>query len=369
MRCTHYHHSTIKDTRSERSLDMDHVHVPFLYFLAVYYCVLPNAMYLWVSGIACLLVRDHLHRHHVVHMQPCNYEAVMFQLCVNGLAAMNFKRIVHAEDGRLVGEFVWNDICYMKMDATIGTVAQFIVIVDLQETVMISATVDGNAVTAKKATILLWFETVFGSHVKAHATANWGIARTFPTAHLKWLSACTVMYNYFGFTVFPFIMRFLHVIGCSKRDYGKIGEATRHSTTRGTPCHSNIRKLMPYSKFVSFLVRLRKFFLHSCEEYRDDFPGADPEAMFVGSVLHSLDHSLMYENIEDPLWLDDQDEEYGAMAELMRLVRAGFVQDLPGLIFSHRYKNIEHAFHRKVYLYAVKLDPWLADRMDACILK
>merc|ERR1712038_1269854 len=46
------------------------------------------------------------------------------------------------------------------------------------------------------------------------------------------------------------------------------------------------------------------------------FPGVNGEAIFVGTILHSLDHTLMDWNLEDPLWLDVNDPEFHHMAEL-----------------------------------------------------
>lgn len=74
-------------------------------------------------------------------------------------------------------------------------------------------------------------------------------------------------------------------------------------------------------------------------------------------------------NLEDPLWLDVEDQEFGCMAEITRLVRVGFVEDLPAISFPYRYKNISHPFYQEVYKAAYTLDHTLADEMDACIIK
>ena len=74
-------------------------------------------------------------------------------------------------------------------------------------------------------------------------------------------------------------------------------------------------------------------------------------------------------NVEDALWLDIDDPEFGCMAEVTRFVRVGFVEDLPGISFPHRYKDISHPFYQEVYKAAYALDPVLADQMDACIIK
>ena len=91
--------------------------------------------------------------------------------------------------------------------------------------------------------------------------------------------------------------------------------------------------------------------------------------MFVGTVLHSLDHTLMDWNLEDPLWLDVDDEKFGKMAEVGRIVKAGFIPDLQGLYFHKRFKNSGHPFYDSVYSKAVKLNKKLADNMDTCIIK
>ena len=41
-------------------------------------------------------------------------------------------------------------------------------------------------------------------------------------------------------------------------------------------------------------------------------------------------------NLEDPLWLDVDDPEFGKMAEMGRIVKMGFVADVPFLYFQKR---------------------------------
>ena len=97
--------------------------------------------------------------------------------------------------------------------------------------------------------------------------------------------------------------------------------------------------------------------------------GCHGEAMFVGTVMHSLDHTRMDWNLEDVLWLDTSHPEYGKMAEMGRIVKVGFVKDLPGLLFHKRYKGANHPFYDKIYQEAAKINLKLADNMDTCIVK
>eukprot|EP00985_Skeletonema_marinoi_P029663 scaffold28598_cov128-Skeletonema_marinoi.AAC.1 len=83
--------------------------------------------------------------------------------------------------------------------------------------------------------------------------------------------------------------------------------------------------------------------------------------MFVGTILHSLDHSLMDWNLKDPLWLDVDDPRFGKMAELGRVVKVGFVSDIPGLYFHKRYKGSGHPFYEAVYRKAAKINKNIHD--------
>ena len=98
-------------------------------------------------------------------------------------------------------------------------------------------------------------------------------------------------------------------------------------------------------------------------------PGIDAESLFVGTVLHSLDHTLMGWHCEDPLWLDIDHPRFGPMASVGRVVRAGFVEALPSLFFERHMRGSNHPFFKAVYNRAAKIDKLYADHMDTCIIK
>ena len=91
--------------------------------------------------------------------------------------------------------------------------------------------------------------------------------------------------------------------------------------------------------------------------------------MFVGTVLHSLDHTFMDMNLKDALYLDTGDGRFGKMAEMGQVVKVGFVSDVDGLYFHKRFKGSGHPFYEAVYAKAAKIDRELADNMDTCIIK
>ena len=57
------------------------------------------------------------------------------------------------------------------------------------------------------------------------------------------------------------------------------------------------------------------------------------------------------------------------MAEMVRVVRNGFVPNIPGVYFHKRFKGSKHPFYESVYEKAARFNKDLADNMDTCIVK
>ena len=82
----------------------------------------------------------------------------------------------------------------------------------------------------------------------------------------------------------------------------------------GIVAHHNIRDLQKYSKLVNFIIKTRVIFMSEFAKHKDSFPGIDGEVFFVGTVIHSLDHTCMDNNLDDPMWLDVNHPKFGRMA-------------------------------------------------------
>ena len=52
-----------------------------------------------------------------------------------------------------------------------------------------------------------------------------------------------------------------------------------------------------------------------------------------------------------------------------RIVQAGLVQDMSGLVFEKRFKGSKHPFDKSVYRKAATIDQHMADNMDTCRIK
>lgn len=224
---------------------------------------------------------------------------------------------------------------------------------------MLSSNLDGRELKAKDAIILLFQYTISTFHVKLHSYANWGLyleEEQKKKNPIPFRSALvTIIYNYFGFTSYTTFFPFWRAIEVISKQYKEDtwNSTAIHGVSLGSICHPDIYDLVPYSKFVDFTCKLRPFFLKEfAKDGKKYFPKCYGDALFYGTCIHSLDHCHMNWNIEDALWLLDVDHpDFGLMAEMGRVIKVGFVSDIPGLLFDRHYKDFErkHTFYDRVY--------------------
>jgi len=135
-------------------------------------------------------------------------------------------------------------------------------------------------------------------HSQSHSLANWGIDVDSSNKFIRDMSLITTVYNFFG-----------NVGGSQFLDPNKIGyqNATGFHYIFECPIyrHDYIAELSKYSESVRFVIRTRREFLRKFEELKNDdsangsnnrwgLQNIDGEAMFVGTLIHSLDHSLIH---------------------------------------------------------------------------
>ena len=348
--------------------DMDHIRIKFLDYLWVSFFVGPNAVLLWVTGILRLMVRQVLHRRGWLSPKPCDPRRVVGRLILESMEVMHFTG-EWEEDGDTIATFCWPDFPILQENGSIKIMELLTVDINLTTKLMVRAKIDQKLLTPRETITLIYFHSSFVDHVKLHAYANWGVNDNIPNKFVRRMSAITVVYNYYGYTVFKRLAAFWYFCGLCKHNYCDIPKVINHGLKEGTVQHSKLRKFLQHSQIVNFVMKVRNGFMNTFRKYRDELHGIDGEAMFIGTILHSLDHTLLEWNLEDALWLDTESREYGAMAEICRFARVGFVPDIPALLFSTRYKDAPHPFYQEVYKHASRVDQRLADHMDACIVK
>ena len=336
----------------------------------------PFSYFLWKKLTTWLRIKQFLVKHGWMEMKPVDYSEIAGKMCLEQSQVIHY--YARTEPGSVHGDiagFFFTDFPYLDNDCVFRTAKLFAVDIDLETKKMVKATLDDEHLSPKQALILLWFNTISAQHVKLHSLANWGVnvdeqlKRKEPFFYRN--SVVTTIYNFFGKSLFHTYMEEWERVGLLREgwDPNALIEVFNHGIKSNIWQHSQIIELVPHSRFVNFAVRVRAIFINEFAKHQQSFPGVHSEAMFVGTILHSLDHTFMDWNLQDPLWLDIDDPRFGAMAQLGRIVKMGFVQDVPGLYFHKRYKGSGHPFYEAVYAKAAKIDKELADHMDTCIVK
>ena len=122
-------------------------------------------MFLWMIESIKLVVQERLQQTGLLTAGPCDYPHTVVKHCLEAMEAISFKGMSVTESGQLIAGLLWDNIAFIKMDTTVGHVSTFRSLVDVERRHMVEATIDGQPVSAKKATILLWFDTALGPHV------------------------------------------------------------------------------------------------------------------------------------------------------------------------------------------------------------
>lgn len=367
----------MNSTEKAEKLDMDHVYIRFLDFLWGFVFIGPMSYFLWKKGTLILSLRQYLAKKGWLKVPECDIDALIATIILEQSQAIHYfaKTKKGSELGNIAG-FFFSDFPYVDNDCNYRVADLFAVDIDLDTKRFVKAKLDDEDLTASETLILLWFNTIAAQHVKLHAMANWGINQhdsvkeTNPFLHQN--SVVTSMYNFFGYSTFSNFLTTWENQGLLSDGWSEKGcliKCFNHGIREGVGQHGNIAELVKYSRFVNFSVKVRSIFMSEFAKHKHLFPGIDGEAFFVGTILHSLDHTLMEWNMVDPLWLDIEDKKFGKMAELGRIVRVGFVEDVPFLYFNKRFSGSSHPFYKRVYEKAAKIDKELADNMDTCIIK
>jgi len=368
--------TSLDDVGQAEELNMDHIFLSYIQFLWGFTFVGPFSYLLWWKGTKWLSIRTRLVKLGILKVKPCDLAEVVGKLCLEQSQAIHFyaKTKPTSKLGNIAGFFFAN-FPYVNGDCEYQIADLLAVDIDLDTKKWVKAKLDDRMLNVSETLTLLWFNGVCAQHVKLHSMANWGVnvdksvAGVEPFFHRN--SIVTTMYNYFGFSRFSSYFETWEKQGLLSVGWDPDAwvQCVKHGIRDNIWQHSQIEQLVKYSRFVNFIVKVREIFLKEFASHKKSFPGVHGEAMFIGTIMHSLDHCFLDWNLEDPLWLDVDHKEFGKMAEIGRIVKAGFVSDVSGLYFNKRFKGSNHPFYKSVYKKAARVDKFLADNMDTCIIK
>ena len=355
-------------------LNMDHIFLSFTSFCAAHVLVYPWVIAYAGYGLALLSLRVFLFRGGWVQPKKHDPAEVAAKIILEQPMVIFYRGLRSEEHGGGIAIFCWDNISYFsnlgdEKEGNLVLARKLTVEVDLKRKRVVTGNLDGEMLTPPQLIILLHW-VVIQSHVAVHGMANWAVNLEAKNSEVRWYGTVTVAYNYFGYNGFgpgePWY-RFFGLLSPGNT-LKAVGKFFRHGAQESVPAHADVVELMAHSELVTFVEKLRTPFLRAFSRYKDtDFAGCDGEALFVGTVIHSLDHSQMVEAVTDPLWHDVDDPKFGYTAEIIRISHVAFSDDLPFLLFNKSFRNAKHPFYQEVYKAARKINPKLADKLDTCI--
>ena len=354
-----------------QKLDMDHVYLSLTDFLWGWLMLTPNAVALWASGVTKMTFRRWLKSKGVIKGRPASMEIVVADMILETTLASYVLETEKDEDGNMIGRFVWVDFPLLYGGDKMRVFERLTIVLDLTNHRWRSTQLLGHGPVGARDTLCLMAFIHYGSsHVKLHSYANWAIDLESKNAFVRRMSVVSVMYNYFGFSGLPSVFAILHKAGLASSTYTEFMMCLAKGIDSGMHSHyAAIESLATYSDFVHFIIHVRQRFLECFTKYTDDFPSTSGACLYIGTVLHGLDHIQSAYTVTDPLWFEAEDPVFQNCAEAVQIIRAGLVDDLPFIAFNHKFKNARHPFYREVYKYAITINQRMADNMDCCIVK
>jgi hypothetical protein len=104
--------------------------------------------------------------------------------------------------------------------------------------------------SAADTLVMVWFDLVFASHVKLHTTANWAVNPQSSDACVRRMGVVTVMYNYFGHTVFPTLGRFFFNAGLLPADGAAVKDVIAAGVAGGVRSHLQVGGVLWWPGFA-----------------------------------------------------------------------------------------------------------------------
>jgi len=285
-----------------------------------------------------------------------------------GTTLVTWITVVTSDDhGNLIGQLLIPQATHVNPDATV-TAGELRIIVNISKRTILEAFFMNKHLEFGDATALLFLAGAVQSHPVIHSYANWGINPSSSNEFLRKMACWTIYYNNLGMAWTPWFLGKLKRLRILKYTSNEVTSICLHQGPHTVPPHGhNLRLIANEVEFVDFIFKVRKFFLEEFLKYRDDFPGIDSEAMFISTVLHSVDHC------QAPRLIGINDfrgsNDFQPTRELSTVILNCFTDEYPFTLFDCRFTHAPHPFYKSVYKFAASLNTELADSLECGIAK
>lgn len=359
-----------KGAARAKQLHMDHVYLPFLDFLwGITYLGINAGVFAFIKAVR-LRTRQVFEAYGIIKAAAHDPKKVV------GRFLLDFPSfIIHystrSSDGKTLG-FAFEKFPVITADNKCVIHDLLTCEVDVASRQLVSATLDGVSLTPSESMGALCFYAVSAAHVKTHALANWGTVPVDAGDAVAVQNSCvSAVYNWFGFVMFSKFFPVWRLLGLLPQDqHGAVlAEVFKSGLETGVRAHPHVLEMQQHSRVADFVIRARGIFHDEFRKHEHLFPGVDPECMFIGSVLHSLDHHMYETILTDELWLSRACPRFGRVNAFTQLARSSFVPDIPARAVTLRFKDSTHPFYQSVYQRVQRINCNLADQMDMCVCR
>ena len=242
--------------------------------------------------------------------------------------------------------------------------------VDLRKRRLVTATYGDDRLRPDEAMVLLNIACSFMIHPMLHAFANWSTTPESPNKETRRSSIATILFNYYGMNAFAHWCDFVCSLGMGQVSGETFKAMVSCGMRQHVPPHDKVSLLSDHSRFVRFVVKVRRFFLSRFSQYQADFPGIDGEALFLATVVHPLDHFSLVtlQSAHDMVCVNP---EFHSDLELIRstVVMCSDKLWLTYLLHDFSFEGSSHVLFRSTYDYAKTIDAKLAGEMECCVMR
>jgi len=339
-----------KGAARAKQLHMDHVYLPFLDFLSgITYLGINAGVFAFIKAVR-LRTRQVFEAYGIIKAAAHDPKKVVGRLLLD-FPSFIIHYSTRSSDGKTLG-FAFERFPVITADNKCVIHDLLTCEVDVASRQLVSATLDGVSLTPTESMGALCFYAVSAAHVKTHALANWGTVPVDAGDAVAVQNSCvSAVYNWFGFVMFSKFFPVWRLLGLLPQDqHGAVlAEVFKSGLETGVRAHPHVLEMQQHSKVADFVIRARGIFHDEFRKHEHFFPGVDPECMFIGSALHSLDHHIYETILANELWLSRACPRFGRVNALNQLIRACFVQDIPARAVTLRFKDSTHPFYKTVY--------------------
>jgi len=275
------------------------------------------------------------------------------ELCLETSLCLGMIAKRRNEQGQILGVFRFTDwLCPASLNdgSEIAAVETLELIVDLKSRIAISCCVNGEELGATR-NALCWVYLALSAyqHTMVHAYANWAADPQHKDRYVRRAARWTLSTNAVA----------IYSGNAFQRDARSFQQVARYNGAKSMFRHGNgamMDAIAEHSQFARFVLDARVAFMEVMGRKKIN---VDLEALFLMTVVHSLDHHMAAVCV-DPIDLVPEDTNFHPAQN----VRVLFSEPLEPMGLNMRLRSFRHGWPCELYKALCLIDPDLAGCVD-----